>query len=224
MINVQSTIKEIKAQLRLAMNGTASTSMREKGLAYKLNFGVELPRLKQIAAQYEKNHDLAQTLWKENIRECKILAGMLQPIESFYVEIMDIWIDDMPTVEIAEMTCMHLFQYLPYAPQKSLQLISDEREYQQVCGFLIIARLLTKKGDMPERAENELIDQAVVSFLSGSFAVRKAVTTALRKYIAGNEQHAFTLCRAMEPLKESADPQAKALYEWVTQEVSLNFS
>lgn len=224
MFNVQSSIKEIKAQLRLAMNGTASTSMREKGLAYKLNFGVELPRLKQIAAQYEKNHDLAQTLWKENIRECKILAGMLQPIESFYVEIMDIWIDDMPTVEIAEMTCMHLFQYLPYAPQKSLQLISDEREFQQICGFLIIARLLTKKGDMPERAENELIDQAVVSFLSGSFAVRKAVTTALRKYIAGNEQHAFTLCRGVEPLKESADPQAKALCEWVTQEMSLNFS
>ena len=135
-----SQLKEIKTQLRMAMNGTASASMREKGLAYKLNFGVELPRLKQIAAQYEKNHELAQALWKENIRECKILAGMLQPVDSFYPEIMDIWIDDMPTVEIAEMTCMHLFQYLPYAPQKSLQLIADEREYQQICGFLIIAR------------------------------------------------------------------------------------
>ena len=66
-----SQLKEIKTQLRMAMNGTASASMREKGLAYKLNFGVELPRLKQIAAQYEKNHELAQALWKENIRECK---------------------------------------------------------------------------------------------------------------------------------------------------------
>ena len=76
-----SQLKEIKTQLRMAMNGTASASMREKGLAYKLNFGVELPRLKQIAAQYEKNHELAQALWKENIRECKILAGMLQPVD-----------------------------------------------------------------------------------------------------------------------------------------------
>ena len=219
-----SQLKEIKTQLRMAMNGKASTSMREKGLAYKLNFGVELPRLKQIAAQYEKNHELAQALWKENIRECKILAGMLQPIESFYPEIMDIWIEDMPTVEIAEMTCMHLFQYLPYAPQKSLQLIADERELHQVCGYMMIARLLTIKGDLEERVENELLDQAVVSFISGSFAVRKAVTTALRKYMAGNEQHAFTLCRVIEPLKNSADPQAKALVEWVTQEVAFNFS
>jgi 3-methyladenine DNA glycosylase AlkD len=222
MVNDQ--LKEIKTQLRLAMNGTASTSMREKGLAYKLNFGVELPRIKQIASQFEKDHDLAQALWKENIRECKILAGMLQPVESFYPEIMDIWIEAMPTVEIAEMTCMHLFQYLPYAPQKSLQLIASEGEYQQICGYLTIARLLTKKNDMTERAENELLDQAIVSFIGGSYAVRKAVLTAFRKYLSDNEQHAFILCRLVEPLKNSSDPQAKALVEWVTQEVTNIFS
>ena len=222
MVNDQ--IKEIKTQLRLAMNGTASTSMREKGLAYKLNFGVELPRIKQIASQFEKDHDLAQALWKENIRECKILAGMLQPVESFYPEIMDIWIEAMPTVEIAEMTCMHLFQYVPYAPQKSLQLIVSEGEYQQICGYLTIARLLTKKNDMTERAENELLDQAIVSFIGGSYAVRKSVLTAFRKYLSDNEQHAFILCRLVEPLKNSSDPQAKALVEWVTQEVTNIFS
>ncbi len=219
-----NSLNEIKTQLRLAMNGTASASMREKGLTYKLNFGVELPRLKQIAAQFKKDHELAQALWKESIRECKILAGMLQPVDSFYPEIMDIWIEDMPTVEIAEMTCMHLFQYLPYAPQKSLQLIADDRDYQQICGYLIISRLLTKKADLQERVENELLDQAVVSFISGSYAVRRAVMTALKKYIVGNEQHAFTLCRVVEPLRESGDDQAKALVNWVTREVSLFFS
>ena len=170
MVNEQ--LKEIKTQLRLAMNGSASASMREKGLVYKLNFGVELPRIKQIASQFELNHDLAQALWKENIRECKILAGLLQPVDSFYPEIMDIWIEDMPTLEIAELTCMNLFQNLPYAPAKSLQLIADEREYPQVCGFLTIARLLVRKGDMPERVENEFLDQALVSFLMGNYSVR----------------------------------------------------
>jgi 3-methyladenine DNA glycosylase AlkD len=222
MVNGQ--LKEIKTQLRLSMNGSASAIMRERGLKYKLNFGVELPRIKQIASQFEKNHDLAQALWKEDIRECKILAGLLQPVDTFFPEIMDIWIETMPSVEIAEMTCMHLFQYLPYAPQKSLQLIANEGEYQQICGYLTIARLLMKKNDMTERAENELLDQAVVSFLGGSFAVRKAVMTALKKYMADNEQHAFMLCRVVEPLKSSTDTQAKALVEWVTQEVSNYFS
>ena len=223
MDNGRGQLKEIKTQLRMAMNGSASASMREKGLVYKLNFGVELPRIKHIASMFEKDHSLAQALWKENIRECKILAGLLQPVESFYPEIMDIWIDDMPTVEIAEMTCMNLFQYLPYAPQKSLQLIADEREYQQICGYLTIARLLMKKGDMPERVENEFLDQAVVSFIAGPYAVRKAVMTALKKYMSGNEEHAFTICRLVEPLKDGSDEQGRMLWQWVSSEVLLNF-
>lgn len=53
-MDVHETIKDIKGQFRLFMNGVVSQSMREKGLDYKLNFGIELPRLKEIAARYEK--------------------------------------------------------------------------------------------------------------------------------------------------------------------------
>ena len=75
-MDIKEQLKDIKTQLRLSMNGAVSQSMREKGLLYKLNFGVELPRIKMIAEGYEKNHDLAQALWKENIRECKIMAAI----------------------------------------------------------------------------------------------------------------------------------------------------
>ncbi len=71
------------------MNGVVSQSMHEKGLVYKLNFGVELPRMKIIAARYAKDHALAQALWKEDIREFKILAAMLQPIETFCHDYVD---------------------------------------------------------------------------------------------------------------------------------------
>lgn len=124
-MDVKEQLKDIKTQLRLSMNGVVSQSMREKGLDYKLNFGVELPRIKSIAAAYEKNHDLAQALWKENIRECKILAGLLQPIDTFFPEIADIWVEDIRNIEIAELTCMNLFQNLPYAPAKTFQWIAD---------------------------------------------------------------------------------------------------
>ena len=157
-MDLHEQLKDIKTQFRLAMNGAVSQSMRAKGLVYQLNFGVELPRIKQIAARYEKNHDLAQALWKEDIRECKILAAMLQPVDTFLPEIADIWVESIRNIEIAELTSMNLFQYLPYAPAKSLQWIADEREYFQVCGFLTIARLLMRKGDMDGRAENELLD------------------------------------------------------------------
>ena len=65
---LRQQLKDIKTRLRLSMNGAVSQSMREKGLVYKLNFGVELPRIKSIAADYEKDHSLAQALWKEDIK------------------------------------------------------------------------------------------------------------------------------------------------------------
>ena len=112
-MDIKEQLKDIKTQFRLAMNGAVSQSMREKGLVYKLNFGVELPRIKAIAAGYEKDHTLAQALWKEDIRECKIMAGLLQPVETFLPEIADIWTEDIRNIELAELTSMNLFQHLP---------------------------------------------------------------------------------------------------------------
>ena len=41
MAEIQDTIREIKSKFRLFMNGMVSQSMREKGIDYKLNFGIE---------------------------------------------------------------------------------------------------------------------------------------------------------------------------------------
>ncbi|MBC8593638.1 DNA alkylation repair protein [Oscillospiraceae bacterium N12] len=218
-MDIKEQLKDIKTQLRLSMNGVVSQSMREKGINYKLNFGVELPRIKSIAASFEKNHDLAQALWKEDIRECKILAGLLQPIETFYPEIADIWVENMPTMEIAELTCMNLFQNLPYAPAKSFQWIAAEEEYAQICGYLTIARLLVKKGDMTERVAGEFLDQAISAVLSGSYRVRNSAMLAIRKYMQHSEEHAFQVCRLVEGMKDSTVEAEQVLYSMVKEEV-----
>lgn len=219
-MDIKEQLKEIKTQLRLSMNGAVSQSMREKGLVYKLNFGVELPRIKMIAESYEKNHALAQALWKENIRECKILAGMLQPVDSFFPEIADIWVEDIQNIEIAELTCMNLFQHLPYAPAKSFHWMADEQEFVQTCGFLTAARLLTKKGDMTERASGELLDQAISAVYSESHFVRNAAMLVIRKYMLHNEEHAFQVCRMVEGMAESTVEAEQALYHVVREELT----
>ena len=205
-MDIQEQIRDIKKQFRLAMNGAVSQSMREKGLAYKLNFGVELPRLKSIASGYAKNHELAQALWKEDIREAKLLAGMLQPVDTFYPEIADIWVEDMHYPEIAEVTCMTLFQYLPYAPSKSFEWIADGREYFQYCGFLLAARLLSKGMELNERAMAELLDQAQAAVLSEAFLPRKAAVLCLKKLgLQGKANAAKVLCLAGALRQEGRD-------------------
>ena len=220
-MDLHEQLKDIKTQFRLAMNGAVSQSMREKGLVYKLNFGVELPRIKQIASRYEKNHDLAQALWKEDIRECKILAALLQPVETFYPEIADIWVESIRNIEIAELTSMNLFRHLPYAPAKSLQWMADEHEYVQVCGFLTAARLLMQKGDLNERAENELLDQATTAFLSGPYHVRNAAAAVIRRFMQHSEENAFRMCRRVDAMKDSASVDEQLLYNLAKDEANV---
>jgi len=43
------------------MNGIAAKSIRESGMGYRLVYGVELPRLREIAAAYTPDRRLAQT-------------------------------------------------------------------------------------------------------------------------------------------------------------------
>ena len=218
MMTTQETIKEIKKQFRLFMNGIVSQSMREKGLDYKLNFGIELPRLKEIAAKFEKNHDVAQALWKENIRECKILAGMLQPIDTFYPEIADIWVEDMHYPEIAELTCMNLFQHLPYASDKAFQWMADEGEYFQFCGYMLMARLLMRGNEMNERAENEFLDQAMTALQGETGMICRSASTALKKYASQSGGNAKKLLKLLQPLAASEKQEVLALIEDVKLE------
>ena len=212
-MDTKEQIKEIKKQFRLFMNGVVSQSMREKGLEYKINFGIELPRLKEIAAKFEKNHDVAQALWKENIRECKILAGLLQPVETFYPEIADIWVEDMHYSEIADVTCMNLFQHLPYASEKAFQWIADEGEYFQYCGYMMLARLLMQGNEMNERAENELIDQALAALQSEGALVCRGASTTLRRYASQCPENAKKLLKILRPLADSGKLSLISLVE-----------
>ncbi len=181
--DTHETLRAIKARFRLFMNGPVSQSMREKGLDYKLNFGIEYPRIREIAADFPKDHKLAQALWKENIRECKILAGLLQPIDSFCPELADIWIEDMHYPELAQYTVMNLFQHLPYAPQVVFRWMADEREYFQLCGFLLMARLLMQGRPLNERGAAEFLDQARAAAADSSLpSVQRAAAVALQKY------------------------------------------
>jgi 3-methyladenine DNA glycosylase AlkD len=218
----EEQLQEIKRQLRLSMNGAVAQSMREQGLVYQQNFGVELPRLKMIAAGLEKSHPLAQALWKEEVRECKILAGLLQPVESFLPEIADIWAESIRQMEIAEMSCMHLFQHLPYAPSKSFQWMASEQAFVQVCGFLTIARLLPVKEAMGERVSNEFIDQAIAAALSDSLPLRSASLLAIRRFMQQRTENVFTLCRSTESLRNAGNEREQALYNLVKEEAEVS--
>ena len=128
-------LKRIKQSFRLRMNGVASQSMREKGANYKINWGINLMELRQMANDYGKDYSLAIELWKEDIRECKILATLIMPADKMLPEIVDLWMEQTPTQEIAEMAAFNLYQHLNYAPLLAYQWVASDKDIYQVCGF-----------------------------------------------------------------------------------------
>ena len=182
--DIQQQLRDIKQSFRLMMDGSVAQSMRDKGVDYHLNWGATLPRLREKAAEIGHNYDLAIALWKENIRECKILATMIMPADEVLSEVIDIWMEQTETIEVAEQAAMNLYQYLPYAPMKAYQWIASDRELCQLCGFHVLSRLFMRGQELNERGINEFLDQTHVALLSPSVSVRKAALNSLNHFSA----------------------------------------
>lgn len=177
-------LRGIKQELRTMMNGPVSQSMREKGLTYKLNFGVELPRLRELATTLPHTYQLAVALWQEDIRECRLLAGMLMPTDGFDGVMAEVWVEQMRFTEEAECTVTHLFARLPCASDMAFRWVSEERPMFRLCGWLLFSRLFIQGALLSSRDADEFFDQAQAE-LQGSDAVsiRRAAHRALLRYM-----------------------------------------
>ena len=180
--DIGQMMKEIKQSFRQIMDGAIAASMRSKGIDYKLNWGASLPRLKEKAEELGMNYELAIALWKENVRECKILATMIMPADEVLPDVIDIWMEQTPTQEIAEQAAFNLYQYLPYAPVKAYTWMASQNPLYQLCGFHIITRLFMNGQEPNERGINEFIDQAIVALQGDSIPVRKAAMAAIQRF------------------------------------------
>ena len=173
-MDIQQQVKEIKLSFRQMMDGVVAKSMRDKGVDYHLNWGATLPRLKEKAEEIGKNYDLAIALWKENVRECKILATMIMPSDQVLPEVIDIWMEQIASQEMAEQAAYNLFQYLPYAADKAYTWMASDKELYQLCGFHVLSRLFMNGQEPNERGIHEFIDQAIAALQGTNLPVKKA--------------------------------------------------
>lgn len=140
------------------MNGPVSLSMRQKGLNYRLNFGVELPRLQRYAEALPRNPDLAEALWGQDVRECRLLAGILMPHDKFTPDMAERWTTQIRFPEEADCTVFHLLQHLPYASEKAFAWMASEKAMTRYLGYQLLTRLLIRNKRLTTRDAHELMD------------------------------------------------------------------
>lgn len=188
---ISEQLRSVKQNLRSVMNGPVSQSMREKGLTYKVNFGVELPRLREMATELPHSYDLAAALWKEDIRECRLLAAMLMPTEAFSEDLAELWVEQMRFNEEAECTVLHLFARLPFAASLAFRWVAREESMFRLCGWMLFSRLFMSGAQPAPRDANEFLDQAQAELCSAdALSIRRAAHKALLRFTELGDEEA----------------------------------
>lgn len=182
-------LMKIKRSFRLLMSGPTSQSMTQKGLGYKINWGVPFIELKKMALEYGKDYELAIELWKEDIRECKILATLIMPAEKMLPEITDIWMEQVKSQEMAEMLAFNLLQHVDYAPAIAYEWIATDKTLYEIAGFQLLARLFANRQEANERGINEFLDQAAVALQGDNMGIKHAAANCVLRFADLGEEY-----------------------------------
>lgn len=180
----EDTVRNIKKELRAAMNGVASMQMRQAGMPHHVVWGTELPRLRMIASEFTPDRRLGQRLWGENVRESQLLGILLTPRGEFLPEVADIWLSEAQTPEAVSLLAMELVAPQAWASDRAFRWIASPLPLTALCGWLTLCHLLREGATLMPRSEAELRDHASAVSPDEPLYLRKAVAQAMERLAA----------------------------------------
>ncbi len=218
---MKDTIQDMRKRCRMAMNGVASASMREKGLSYKVNFGLSIQQIRDLAKSYQPDTELAEQIWKEDTRELKILATLLYPLAEFTEDAANRWVREIPNQEIREQVCFNLFQNLPFANGLVEVWVKDTDENIRATGYWLSGRLLfLKRLNHQDISRFGLIwDDAV----SGNVSLRNSATLALKHIGRQSKETADAILKKFSAYQTEEDLIKREIYDRLAFEFEYYF-
>ncbi len=109
-------LKQIMYLVKMRQNGDIAEQMNRMGLSYRLNYGVTMPVLFEIASKFRTDNALGYQLLNTNIREGMILASLLFNAEKLstddYIKISK----QIKNIELIEQFSKNLYSKTPYLP------------------------------------------------------------------------------------------------------------
>lgn len=193
-------IEDILRKIRLSMNGIASDHMKQHGISYKKNYGVSIPRLREIASGYTPNNDLAQRLWLLEVRETMILATILQPADKFTFEMAKKWSEKLNQLEIIELTSMNLFSKLDWANLICLNWIESDNQWLRIAAFILAARIYVQ---LDQTDIYKIIERGKEMSFNAEFQLYKSIAICFSRFCRKNQQIATFVLAEISPFFDS---------------------
>lgn len=203
------------------MNGIVSTSMREHGLDYKLNFGLVNLQIKALADKYGPSAPLAEALWKETTRELKILSTLIYPVEEFKRGVADQWVKEIPNQEIREQICINLLQDLPYAGSAGKDWANSEDQEVRITGYWLLARLMLAKKMERTISTNDFESYIWDDVISEQLFLRKGASLVLKQLVRVSKEEADYILSRLSPYQADASLIKQEAYREIAFEAEF---
>jgi len=208
------TVQEIIEELKQASDKDAIEGMKRFGITPEHNYGVKIPILRQIAKQAGQDHNLAQALWEINTRETRILTSMIEEINYVSDKEMEKFISTFNYWEICDQFCMNLFEKLPCAYEKAIELAGREDEFTKRTGFVLMARLAVSDKKTPNEKFETFFSYIYDESTDQRNMVKKAVNWALRQIGKRN----ITLHKKAIELAEKINKIDDSTAHWIARD------
>jgi 3-methyladenine DNA glycosylase AlkD len=141
-------------KLKSLSSPEAVVGMSKLGINPKNTYGISIPKLREMAKDIGKNHQLALELWKSGIHEARILASFVDEPEKVTENQLEEWVRDFDSWDVCDQVC-NLFEKTPYAYQKAVEWANRKEEFIKRAGFALIAGLAWHD----KKAGNEQFEQ-----------------------------------------------------------------
>lgn len=144
-------------------------------------YGVSLPRLRELAKAYKKDHPLALELWAAKIHETRILATVIDDYRQVSAAQMDTWAADFETWDLCDQACMNLFWRTPFAYEKVPLWCAQESEFIRRAGFSLMVGIAIHDKKAPDEKITPFLPLIEGAAQDERNFVKKAVNWALRQ-------------------------------------------
>ncbi len=173
--------EEIIRRLTSESEPDTAAGMARFGIHSEHTYGVSIPRLRKIAREAGKDHDLAQQLWSSGIHEARILASMVDVPQRVAEKQMDAWAKDFDSWAVCDQCCNNLFYKTKIAYKKAFQWTGRKEKFVKRAGFTLMAVLAAHDKTASNKEFIKFFPLIIRESVDNRNFVKKAVNRALRQ-------------------------------------------
>ena len=166
----------------------AVEGMARFGTQSSNSFGVSVPKLRTLAREVGRDHQLALKLWGTGLHDARLLATMVDNPEEVTIDQMDSWVRDFDSWDVVDGSCGNLFDKTPFAVSKAKEWCKREEEFVRRAGFVLMAELAVHDKEAKDIVFLDFLPMIIGGASDKRNFVKKAVNWALRQIGKRNQK------------------------------------